>query len=106
MKSLDHRTLEREETHHLATPQGVVLRGGTAQREVLLAAGFRMGREAGLRAMSNALAERDRALAELRAEFDRDTGELRDLLDEVIERFLYLRDLEAAMREAPLPGLH
>ena len=50
--------------------------------------------------------ERDRAIAELRAEFDRDIGELRNLLDEVVEKFLYLRELEAAMREAPLPGLH
>jgi hypothetical protein len=91
---------------HLATTQGAVLRGGTAQREILLAAGFRMGREAGIRAVSAALAERDRALAELRAEFDRDIGEMRTLLDEVVERLLYLRELEAAMRAAPLGPLH
>ena len=65
-----------------------------------------MGREAGIRAFSAALAERDRALAELRAEFDRDIGELRTLLDEVVERLLYLRELEAAMRETPLGPLH
>ena len=70
------------------------------QRETLLAAGFRIGRKAGLRAASAALeqlvghlAERDRDLAALRCEFDRDIGELRNLLAQL-----------SAMNEPPPTG--
>jgi len=76
------------------------------RHELLLGAGYRIGRKATLRALGDMLAEQERAMAELQAEFGRETGELRALLDQASRKLAYLQRLDAAMRETPLPGLH
>jgi hypothetical protein len=65
-------------------------------------AGYRMGCEATLRALGDAVTERDRALLELQAELD----DLRLLVKEAAKKFSYLQKLNAAMRETPPDVLH
>jgi hypothetical protein len=66
---------------------------------LFLRAGFVIGRRATFRELGNAIAERDRKMAELRASLNRDIRELRATLNR-------LQRLNMAMREEPLPGVH
>jgi hypothetical protein len=46
--------------------------------------------------MADALAERDRSIAKMRAEFDREAGELRALLQAATEKVYFLQKLDAS----------
>jgi hypothetical protein len=74
--------------------------------ELFLRAGYVIGRRATFRALSDELAKRDRDLAQLRAEFGRETGDLRSLLNQASHKLSYLQKLDLAMHARPLPGLH
>jgi hypothetical protein len=78
----------------------------STQTERLLAATYRLGRQMALREMADAIAERDRSIAGLRAEFDREAGELRGLLKALTEKLWHLQKLDAAMRATPPRLLH
>jgi hypothetical protein len=74
--------------------------------ELLLCAAYRMGRRMALRSMTDALAERDRSIAQMRAEFESEARELRALLQAAMQKVSYLQKLDAAMRSTPPPLLH
>jgi hypothetical protein len=79
---------------------------GTTQREVSLAAAYHMGRRVALREVADAIAERDRSIAQLRDELARDVGELRALLNAAVEEWAYLQRLDAAARASERGPLH
>jgi hypothetical protein len=79
----------------------VVFRRGDTRQEFFWRAGFRMGHKAAVRALSEELARRDRELAQIREQFERDIDDLRAELNQAREAFVYLQKLDRAMRELP-----